>query len=133
MASMGQVTRVLLLLAVVVPVTAYVAGSLASPGSPAPADHSPVILRDAPTDAPATDPATDPAAPPPGPKSPRTPRPDPSGPDGPGGGQGQDAQRGDGDEARVVTPQPTPVGEDDDDEWDDDGPDDDDTDDERDD
>lgn len=129
MASMGQVTRVLLLLAVVVPVTAYVAGSLASPGAPAPADHSPVILRDAPTDAP----ATDPAAPPPGPKSPRTPRPDPSGPDGPGGGQGQDAQRGDGDEARVVTPQPTPVGEDDDDEWDDDGPDDDDTDDERDD
>ncbi len=55
-------------------------------------------------------------------------------PDGPDGGPGQDAQRGDGDEARVVTPQPTPVGEDDDDEWDDDdGPDDDDTDDERDD
>lgn len=120
MAPMGQVTRVLLLLAVVVPVTAYVAGSLASPGAPAPADHSPVILRDAPTDAPATDPATtDPAAPTPGPRSPRTPRTDP--------------QRGDGDEARVVTPEPTPVGEDDDDEWDDDGPDDDDTDDERDD
>ena len=130
---MGQLTKVLLLLAVVVPVTAYVTGSLASPGAPAPADHSPVILRDAPTDAPATDPAsTDPAAPPPGRKSPRTPRPDPDGPDG---GPGQDAQRGDGDEARVVSPQPTPVGEDDDDdEWDDDdGPDDDDTDDERDD
>jgi len=126
---MGQVTRVLLLLAVVVPVTAYVAGSLASPGAPAPADHSPVILRDAPTDPATTDPATtDPAAPPPGGKSPGTPRPDPDGPDG---GPGQDAQRGGGDEARVVTPKPTPVGEDDDDEWDDDdGPDDDDTDDE---
>src|SRR6478735_6018747 len=49
----------------------------------------------------------------------------------PGGGPGQDPQRGGGDEARVVTPKPTPVGEDDDDEWDDDdGPDDDDTDDE---
>lgn len=57
MAPMGRVTKVLLLLAVVVPVTAYVAGSLASPGAPAPADHSPVILRDAPTDAPTTDPA----------------------------------------------------------------------------
>jgi hypothetical protein len=54
---MGRVTKVLLLLAVVVPVTAYVAGSLASPGAPAPADHSPVILRDSPTDAPTTDPA----------------------------------------------------------------------------
>ncbi|MBD3926363.1 hypothetical protein IEZ26_17185 [Nocardioides cavernae] len=130
---MGQVTRVLLLLAVVVPVTAYVAGSLASPGAPAPADHSPVILRDAPTEAPTTDPTTDPATtdpatPPPGRESPRTPR---LAPDGPDDGPGQDAQRGDGDEARVVTPQPTPVGEDDDDERDDDdGPDDDDTDDE---
>ena len=56
MAPMGRVTKVLLLLAVV-PVTAYVAGSLASPGAPAPADHSPVILRDSPTDAPTTDPA----------------------------------------------------------------------------
>ena len=131
MTPMGQVTRVLLLLAVVVPVTAYVAGSLASPGAPAPADHSPVILRDAPTDAATTDPpATDPAAPPPGPQSPRTPRPDPDGSDGSDGAPGRDAQRGDGDEARGVTPQPTPVGEDDDDEWDDDGPDDDDTDDE---
>ncbi len=60
MAPMGRVTKVLLLLAVVVPVTAYVTGSLASPGAPAPADHSPVILRDAPTDPPTTDPATPP-------------------------------------------------------------------------
>lgn len=131
MTPMGQVTRVLLLLAVVVPVTAYVAGSLASPGAPAPGDHSPVILRDAPTDPFTTDPVTtDPAAPPPGRRSPRTPRPDR---DGPGDGPDQEVQRGDGDAARVVTPEPTPVGEDDDDEWDDDGPDDDDTDDERDD
>ena len=95
----------LLLLAVVVPVTAYVAGSLTAPGAPAPADHSPVILRDAPTDAPTTDPGgTDRSTPPPGPQSPRTPRPDPDGPDGPDGGPGQDTQRGDGGEARVVTP-----------------------------
>ncbi|NUS41973.1 MAG: hypothetical protein HOP97_10145 [Terrabacter sp.] len=112
---MGQVTKVLLLLAVVVPVTAYVAGSLASPGAPPPADHSPVILRDAPTTEPA--PTTDTTASPSRRPSPRTPAPKP------------DGQRG-GDEARVVTPKPTPVGEDDDDEWDDDGPDDDDTDDE---
>ena len=90
MTPMGQVTRVLLLLAVVVPVTAYVAGSLASPGAPAPADHSPVILRDAPTDAPTTDPATAPTRPllrPAG--SPRARRrPDPDGPgDGPGTGR----------------------------------------------
>jgi hypothetical protein len=97
---MGHVTRVLLLLAVVVPVTAYVAGSLTAPGAPTPADHSPVILRDAPSDPTpttdtATEPDTGPAAPPP------------------------DRQRGDRNEARIVTPQPTPVGEDDDDEWDD--------------
>jgi hypothetical protein len=119
---MGRVTKVLLLLAVVVPVTGYVAGSLASPGTPPPADHSPVILRDAPTDGPET-----PA--PPEPTSDdrerqaeldaeRDRRRDGSG-------------RSGGDKARVVTPQPTAVGEDDDDEWDDDGPDDDDTDDER--
>lgn len=112
---MGQVTKVLLLLAVVVPVTAYVAGSLASPGAPPPADHSPVILRDAPADEPVTEAPE------------RT-----SGGDrerqGRRDGQGT---RDDGDKARVVKPQPTPVGEDDDDEWDDDGPDDDDTDDER--
>ena len=134
MAPMGQVTKVLLLLAVVVPVTAYVAGSLASPGrtgtcrpqsrDPARrphrcADHRPGQR-------------TDPAAPPPGREVPAHTAARPA--TGPDGGPGQDAQRGDGDEARVVTPQPTPVGEDDDDEWDDDdGPDDDDTDDERDD
>jgi hypothetical protein len=120
---MGQVTRMLLLLAVVVPVTAYVAGSLASPGAPAPADHSPVILRDAPAGTPTTDPRG----------------PDGGGPeDDPDGGRNdgpdREVQRGDGGEARVVTPKPTPVGEDDDHERDDDdGPDDDDTDDERDD
>jgi len=120
---MGQVTKVLLLLAVVVPVTAYGAGSLASPGAPPPADHIPVILRYAPDE-------------------PETPAPDTtSGGDRErrgdrernGGGDRQHGGSGSGgtDEARVVTPKPTPVGEDDDDEWDDDGPDDDDTDDER--
>ena len=109
---MGRATEVLLLLAVVVPVTAYVAGSLAQPGAPAPADHSPVILRDAPGDAPDGPSPARPAAPPPGREV--------------GGGDSRDG-------ARVVAPRPTPVGEDDDDEQDDDGPDDDDTDQERDD
>jgi len=125
---MGPLPKVLLLLALVVPVTAYVAGSLASPGAPPPADHSPVILRDAPADPPET-----PAS--------RTPTPSPSEPapddyrEGPA--ERDDEQQRDrsgrdgGEEARVVTPTPTPVVEDDDDDWDDDGPEDDDTDDER--
>jgi hypothetical protein len=121
---MGPVTKVLLLLAVVVPVTAYVAGSLASPGAPPPADHSPVILRDAPADEPET-PATGTT---PGDDRERGGDREQNG----GGDRQRDGAGGGGsDEARVVTPQPTPVGEDDDDEWDDDGPDDDDTDDER--
>ncbi len=48
MTGMSRLAKVLLLMALVVPVTAYVAGSLASAGNPVPADHSPVILRDAP-------------------------------------------------------------------------------------
>lgn len=126
---MGRVTKVLLLLAVVVPVTAYVAGSLAAPGSPPPADHGPVILRDAPVDD-----ARTPA--PPAPDLTSDGRERRAERDGERDGE-RDRQpvgpRGEGgDKARVVTPQPTPVGEDDDDQWDDDGPeDDDDTDDER--
>lgn len=60
---MGPLPKVLLLLALVVPVTAYVAGSLASPGAPPPADHSPVILRDAPADPPDTPASETPEAP----------------------------------------------------------------------
>jgi hypothetical protein len=90
---MGQLTKVLVLLALVVPVTAYVAGALASPGVE-PADHSPVILRDAPDE------------------------------DDRRSSRSRDEG---GDKARVVTPRPTPVGEDEDD-WEDDGPDDDETD-----
>jgi hypothetical protein len=127
---MGPLPKVLLLLALVVPVTAYVAGSLASPGAPPPADHSPVILRDAPADPPGT--ATPATPSPPTPE--KTPDVDRGGPPD----RDDDEQRdrsGDeaSNEARVVKPQPTPVGEDDDDEWDDDGPDDDDTDDDTDD
>lgn len=122
---MGPLPKVLLLLALVVPVTAYVAGSLASPGAPPPADHSPVILRDAPSEPP--EPAT-PSPPAPGP----TPGDDREGPAERDDEQRPDGSgRGGGEEARVVTPMPTPVGEDDDDDWDDDGPEDDDTDDER--
>jgi hypothetical protein len=126
---MGPVTKVLLLLAVVVPVTAYVAGSLVSPGAPPPADHSPVILRDAPDEA-----ETPASGTPPGTSagSDREQRAEERQRDRQRDRR-RDRQRdgGGSDEARVVTPQPTPVGEDDDDEWDDDGPDDDDTDDER--
>jgi hypothetical protein len=104
---MSRLTRVLLVVALVVPPVAYLAGSLAGPGGPEPADRGPVILRDA---TPTTTPAPTPPA-----------------------GDRQDQQG----PARVVTPVPTPVGEDGDDQWDDerddDGPDDDDTDDERDD
>ncbi|RYB90002.1 hypothetical protein EUA93_20830 [Nocardioides oleivorans] len=87
---MGPLTKGLLLVAVVVPVTAYVATTVASPTGPRPADHSPVILRDAPTGTP--DPTPEPVRPEPSRNEP----------------------------AEVVTPQPTPIGEDDDDEWDDD-------------
>ncbi|WP_374455523.1 hypothetical protein [Nocardioides sp.] len=113
---MSHVTKVLLLLAFVVPLVAYVAGSLASTGGPDPADRGPVILRDAPTTPAVT----------------RDPTPEDPPPDG--RRERRDRERDDRQqEARVVTPLPTPVGEDDDDEWDDDGPDDDDTTDERDD
>jgi hypothetical protein len=122
---MGHVTRALLLLAVVVPVTAYVVGSLTSPGAPPPADHSPVILRDPPADEPGT---PGPAAPDPTSGSDRGRQADG---DGDRDGDRRLDRSGGGEEARVVTPRPTPVGEDDDDQWDDDGPDDDDTDDER--
>lgn len=126
---MGPVTKVLLLLAVVVPVTAYVAGSLVSPGAPPPADHSPVILRDAPAD----EPETPASGTPPGTSagSDREQRAEERQRDRRRDRQRDGSGSGGSDQARVVTPQPTPVGEDDDDEWDDDGPDDDDTDDER--
>ncbi len=116
---MGPVTKVLLLLAVVVPVTGYVAGSLVSPGLPAPADHSPVILHD-------STPATTET-------SPRTPGTTSPAPADDGDRRSERSARGGGDRPRVLTPQPTPLGEDGDDDWDDDGPDDDETDDDRDD
>ena len=107
---MGPVTKLLLVLALVVPIGAYVAGSLAAPGRDEPADRGPVILRDAPT----------------------TPSeaPDPSrtrddGGDGDDDRNDRDDRNDDrDDDARVVKPQPTPVGEDDDDgdDGDDDGP-----------
>lgn len=111
--------------ALVVPAAAYVAGSLAPRDDAPPADHSPVILRDA---EPTTDPATDPG----GAAT--------SGPSAPPAGGDRDEDRDDRDDrddrgeregTRVVVPQPTPVGEDDD--WDDDGPGEDDTDDDGDD
>jgi hypothetical protein len=112
LAGMSRVTAVLLALAVALPVTAYVV-SVAGSDPPVPADHSPVILRDADP----VDPA-DPAG-----HTDREER-------GEAPARQQDDRREDADPARVVTPQPTPVGEDDDewddDEWDD-GPGDDDT------
>ena len=120
---MGPLAKVLLVLALVVPVAAYVAGSLASSSGPGPADRGPVILDDRSTTTrpgPAreaqqgTGNRPERGTPQPG----RTPTPSRG-----GGGSGDEPQP----EARVVTPLPTPVGEDDDDEWDDDsGPEDDD-------
>jgi hypothetical protein len=114
--AMNRPTRVLILLAFIVPVAAYVAGSLSGSPAPPPTDRGPVILRDVGT---TTTPEPTTPAPPtaPSPGRPTEPSRAPSQRPGPGD---------DHEEARVVTPQPTPVGEDDD-EWDDDGPDDDDT------
>jgi hypothetical protein len=113
---MSRPTRVLILLAFVVPVAAYVAGSLSGSPDPPPTDRGPVILRDVDT---TTTPTPEPSTP----ASPTAPAP---GPTGPVRSPSQQPGPGDDQEARVVTPLPTPVGEDDD-EWDDDGPDDDDT------
>lgn len=130
--AMSPVSKVLLLLALVVPMAAYVAGSLTAPDAPEPADRSPVILRDADvspatsTPSPTRSPSTRP--------SDRKAGDDDDDDDSSGRGSDDDSGRGQQEEARVVNPLPTPVGEDDDDEWDEDGPDDDDdTDDESDD
>jgi hypothetical protein len=107
---MGRLSRVLVLAAFVVPVVAYVAGSLAVPGGPEPVDRGPVILHDRPSPTSTSTPATEP-----------TPDPRP----GPSPSDDRIERHGD---ARVVTPLPTPVGEDEAGERDDDGPDDDDSD-----
>ena len=121
---MGPVTKLLLVLALVVPIGAYVAGSLAATGRDEPADRGPVILRDAPTTPPSETA---------GPSRNRDganregqdDRDDRDDRDGRDGGDDRNDDRDD--DARVVKPQPTPVGEDDGDGDgdDDDGPDDD--------
>lgn len=85
---MSSWVKALIVLALVVPMTAYVAGSLSSSSAREPADRGPVIIKDAPS-------PTSPDAPTVPEDGPETPR--------------------DENEARVVTPQPTAVDDDDDD------------------
>jgi hypothetical protein len=123
--------KTLVVLALVVPMTAYVAGSLVSSRSYDPSDRAPVIIQDAPTPASSPDPTRAPErrekrrpSPPPGAPSEASPDGSPDASPGPS----TDVEEND---ATVVTPKPRPVDDDDDD--DDDGPDGDDDDDEADD
>jgi hypothetical protein len=102
-AAMSSWVKALIVMALVVPMTAYVAGSLVSSNARAPADRSPVIIDDRSAPAPVT---------PSGSTEPRDPT-QPVPPDD--GGVSIDDN-----EARVVTPQPTAVDDSDDDEEDDD-------------
>ncbi|QIK76062.1 hypothetical protein [Nocardioides piscis] len=121
--------KTLLVLALIVPMTAYVVGSLVASGSGQPADRGPVIIRDAPSSAPPRpddvrverrEDVNDRAA------SPRPARPTSGGDDDADDGVPADDDRNDRNEgkARVVTPQPTSVDDDDDDGVDDDSDDD---------
>ncbi|WP_107772885.1 hypothetical protein [Nocardioides sediminis] len=125
--------KALVVLALVVPMTAYVAGSLVSSRSYDPSDRAPVIIQDAPASSPDPARARDR-------REKRRPSPRPGASPATSPGTGAQTSRGatpDGqddvedNDATVVTPQPRPVDDDDDD--DDDGPDGDDDDDEADD
>jgi hypothetical protein len=115
--DMSSWVKTLVVLALVVPMTAYVAGSLVASSSYEPSDRRPVIIQDAPSQesdrtAPVT--GTPPSARP-------APTRSPTGP-GTGRGTGQPPPSGtvEDDDATVVLPPPTSVDDDDDD--DDDGP-----------
>lgn len=100
---MSSWVKALIVMALVVPMTAYVAGSLVSSNARAPADRSPVIIDDRSAPAPVT------------PGEPlKTSQPTQPVPPDDGGVSIDD------NEARVVTPQPTAVDDSDDDEEDDD-------------
>lgn len=142
---MSSWVKTLVVLALVVPMTAYVAGSLVSSRSYDPSDRTPVIIQDVSTPEPRTErrDRRRPGGADMSEKSERsggqvattpTPAPTPAptrSPTGRGNGQQSPSGTVDDDDATVVTPQPTPVDDDDDDE--DDGPEGDDDDDEADD
>lgn len=130
---MSRTLKILLGLALIVPMAAYVVGSLVASSADAPADRSPVIIQDAPQDA--GESATPRKKKGEGPTN--APRGTKRGPDSDGDDRnGADDRRevkGDN-PPTVVTPKPTPVGGDDDDDDNDDRDDDrDDDDDDRDD
>ena len=58
---MGSWLKMLVVMAIVVPLTAYVVGSLATSSAPSPGDRGPVIINDPP--APASTPSTTPSTP----------------------------------------------------------------------
>ncbi|WP_245916711.1 hypothetical protein [Nocardioides gansuensis] len=84
---MSSLVKVLVVLALVLPMMAYVVGSLVASGAGEPSDRDPVIIRDAPASEPA----------------PRGAR--PRAPD-------DDGRETDDNEVRVVTPRPSQVGSD---------------------
>lgn len=86
---MSSLVKALVILALVLPMTAYVVGSLVASGGKEPSDRDPVIIQDPPV--------MEPAAP----RETRTPTP------------GDDEGARDDNEVRVVTPRPTQVGSDD--------------------
>lgn len=96
--------KALIVAALVVPMTAYVAGSLVSSSARDPADRGPVIIRDAPS--PTPPPTATPRRTPTQPTQPTSPT--PSVP------QDDSEVPIDDNEARVVIPQPTAVDDDDD-------------------
>lgn len=104
-AVMSRLVKVFLVLALVVPVSAYVAGSLAASSADEPADHTPVIIQDAvPGDSGTDSPTTDAT---------------PTNGDDRDDDRDDDSPSVDKNQPTVVTPKPTPVDDDDDDERDD--------------
>jgi hypothetical protein len=106
--------KVLVGLAVALPMVAYVAGSFLATGATEPPRRDPIVIRDAPAQVVEQPPVLTPR--------PST-RPDPDdaeGDDGDGDDGDDDTTPGaDDDEIRIVTPQPTRVDDDDDDDDDD--------------
>lgn len=104
--------KVLVGLAVALPMVAYVAGSFLATGATEPPRRDPIVIRDAPAQVVDQPPVLTPR--------PST-RPDPDDDDDGDGDDGDDdtTPGADDDEIRVVTPQPTRVDDDDDDDDDD--------------
>lgn len=129
---MSRLVKILIALALIVPMTAYVIGSLAASNAEGPDDRSPVILRDGPLPAGSPAPGEDDRR---GPKDGTQTRGHTDDDDHDEDDDRHDDAGDDDDEPEVVVPRPTRVGDDDgdDDDRDDDDRDDDERDDDRDD